>query len=419
MTLSGFDLNDPDFFASGDYHTALRLLREQDPVHWTVGKGGWEFWSVTRYEDCLFVYRHPETFCSSRGIALPANPKGIERSAEESGANAMLIMVDPPRHTKMRQLVNKAFTPRAVAPLESRFRQIAAGLIEAVAPRGECDLVADLAARMPTAVICDMMAVPQADWNYMITLGNMAIGNADPEYQVGGSAVKTQEQAQGEIFGYFAKLVEERRANPGRDLVSALANGSVDGEKLSDREVLFNCFLLLIGGLETTRNAIAGGLLQLIRHPDQRRRLLANPSLAYSAGEEILRWTSPITHMMRTATGDTELRGRRIRKGDKVALWNASANRDEQVFHDPYHFDITRTPNDHLALGHGEHFCLGANLARVELRVMVDEVLRRLGDLELAGEIQRLRSNVVAGIKHMPVKFTARDSRRPAEAEPF
>ena len=406
MGLNDVDLNDPDVFAYSDYHAVLKELRHNDPVHWSVGKYEWGFWSVTKYEDCLSVYRHPETFCSSRGVALPANPKEAERSAEEFGSGLMLIMTDPPRHVAVRQVLKKWFTPLAVGRMEARFREIAVELIDVVAPKGACDLVVDLASRMPTAVICEMMGVPKADWDYMISLGNRTVGATDPEYHGDSTVVESGRRAQGEIVTYFARMVPERRRNPGTDLVSALAVGEVEGQKLDDREVLFNCFLLLIGGLETTRNAISGGILELSRQPEQKAMLLNDPKLMTSAGEEILRWTSPITHMMRTATRDTALRGREIRKGQKVALWNASANRDEDIYTEPYRFDVKRSPNYHLAFGYGEHFCIGANLARLELRVMVQEILRRLPDLELAGEPQPLRSHVVAGIKHMPVRFT-------------
>ncbi len=203
-------------------------------------------------------------------------------------------------------------------------------------------------------------------------------------------------------------LITERRRTPGDDLVSALCRGEIDGVQLSDIEILFNCFLLILGGQETTRNAISGGMNELMRNPQQRARLVADHSLMPTAIEEILRWTSPITHIMRLATCDTEVKGRAIRKGDRVLLWNASANRDEDVFSMLYRFDIERTPNDHVAFGYGEHFCLGANLARVELRVILDELLTRLPDMQIASAMERLRSNLLAGIKHLPVRFTPR-----------
>ncbi len=284
-------------------------------------------------------------------------------------------------------------------------RAITAEILDAVAARGECDFVVDVAAKLPTAVICEMLGIPKADWDMMFTVANMSIGTHDPEYQIEGDAYETGRQAQLNCFNYFVNVISERRKNPGTDLVSALVHGEIDGQKLTDMEILFNCFLLIIGGQETTRNATSGGMLALIENPAQRERLTRDRSLLPTAVEEVLRYTSPITHIMRTATQDIEMHGQRIKAGDRVVIWNASANRDEAQFPDPDRFDIARTPNEHVALGHGEHFCLGANLARLELRVMLDEVLNRLPDLDPAGQVQRLYSNFVAGIKHMPVRF--------------
>jgi cytochrome P450 len=406
MELKDIDLNDLDLFVHGDPHAAWKTMRAQAPLHWSP-KDESGFWSITRYEDALRAYRDPYTFSSERGIALNYGLTDEDRMAQEAGFGQMLIVTDPPRHTRMRQIVNKRFTRRALAPLEPHVRAIAAEILDSVAPTGECDFVVDVAAKLPTAVICEMLGIPRPDWDMMFTVANMSIGNQDPEYQIEGDAYKTGRQAQLNCFNYFINIIGERRKNPGNDLVSALAHGEIEGLKLTDLEILFNCFLLIIGGQETTRNATSGGMLALINEPAQRERLMKDRSLLPTAVEEFLRYTSPVTHIMRTATRDIEIHGRKVKDGDRVIIWNASANRDETVFPDADRFDITRTPNDHLALGHGEHFCLGANLARLELRVIVDEVLNRLPDMEQAGEAERLRSNFVAGIKHLPVRFTA------------
>jgi cholest-4-en-3-one 26-monooxygenase len=234
----------------------------------------------------------------------------------------------------------------------------------------------------------------------------MSIGTQDPEYNQGRSAMETGRAAQAEFFGYFARLIDERRKNPGKDLISAFTVGEVDGTRLTDLEILFNSFLLIIGGQETTRNAVSGGMLALIDNPAQRMRLQGESTVTPAAIEEFLRWTTPVTHILRTARKDAELRGQKIREGDKVVVWNASANRDEEVFRAPDTFDLSRAPNDHLAFGHGEHFCIGAHLARLEMRVMIEQVMRRMPDIGLAGAPERLRSNFVAGIKHMPIRFT-------------
>ncbi len=406
MELADIDLNDLDLFVYGDPHAAFKILRERDPLHWNP-KDDTGYWSVTRYQDALFVYRNPLMFSSERGgVALAYGLTDEDEMAQQAGLGQMLIVTDPPRHTRMRQIINKRFTRAALAPQEPHIRAIATDILDAVTPLGQCDFVVDVAAKLPTAVICEMMGIPKADWNMMFAVANMSIGSQDPEYQIDGDARATGRRAQMECFNYFVNMVGERRKNPGGDLVSALVHGEIEGHKLTDMEVLFNCFLLIIGGQETTRNAISGGMLALMDNPDQRAELGRDRSLLPGAIEEILRFTSPITHLMRTATREVEMHGKTIKTGDRVVIWNASANRDETQFPDPERFDIRRSPNEHVAFGHGEHFCLGANLARLELKVMLDEVLNRLPDLEVSGAVQRLYSNLVAGIKHMPVRFS-------------
>lgn len=402
MKLDEIDLTDLELFLHGDPYEAWRVLRREAPVYWHAHKPERAFWAITRYEDALRVYHDPGTFSSARGIAmnmigLPDNPA--------SGMGQMMIMCDPPRHGQMRALINRRLTPRAILPYDPHIRRIAAEIVDSVIERGECDFVVDVAAKLPTAVICEMMGIGREHWDLMFALGNMSIGTDDPEYQQGRSAQETGQQAQAEVFAYFTRVVEERHKNPGDDLISALIHNEIDGTHLTDLEVILNCWLLILGGQETTRNATSGGLLALIQNPAQMARLKADTSLTPTAIEEFLRWSSPITHIMRVASREVEFRGQQIRKGDPVVIWNASANRDEDVFIEPDRFDITRTPNDHLAFGHGEHFCIGANLARLELRIMVDEVIRRMEGIELAGPVEKLRSNFVAGIKHMPIRF--------------
>jgi cholest-4-en-3-one 26-monooxygenase len=409
MRLDEIDLTDADFFVNGDPHQAWTIMRAEDPVHWDERRPGRGYWSLTRYDDARFVYLNATTFSNEHGQILTFGDE------EWIGNRQMMLLLDPPHHTQMRLIISKRFTPRAVAPEEAHVREIAARVIDAVAPRGECDFVTDVAARIPTAIICEMMGVPRDDQDMMFELGSMAIGANDPEYQIEGDRQKTGEAAQQGMFQYFVNLVEERRRNPGPDLVSALVHGEMAGRKLTDMEVLFNCFLLILGGQETTRNTLSGGMLTLMENPEQWQRLdraAGNSMLMRTTVEEFLRWTSPITHVMRTAMRDAEIRGRKIKAGDKVVIWNASANRDEDVFPDPFKFDIGRWPNEHLAFGYGEHFCLGSHLARLELRVMIEEVTRRMRDMKLTAPVQRLRSNSHAGIKHMPVRFTPSPARR-------
>jgi len=404
MKLDEIDLTDLDFFVHGDPQTAFRLLRAEAPVYWHERKPGQGFWAVTSYEDALKVYHDPMTFSSERGISLQFNQGGTENG--DAGFGMMMITTDPPRHSRVRQVINRRFTPRAVSVYEPHIRKISAAIVDAIIEKGECDFVVDIAAKLPTAVTCEMMGIPRAYWNLMFELTNMSIGTEDPEYQQGRTARETGAAAQAQVFSYFSQLIADRKKNPGDDLVSAFVHGEIDGVKFDEMEVLFNCFLLIVAGQETTRNATSGGMLALIENPAAAARLKADPSIVDTAIEEVLRYTTPVTHILRVARNDGELRGNRIRAGDRVVNWNISANRDEAAFSRPDSFDLTRSPNDHLAFGHGEHFCLGANLARLELRVILDEVLRRIPDIELAGPIERLRSNFVAGIKHLPVRFT-------------
>jgi cytochrome P450 len=404
MELAQIDLASLDLYVSGDPHAAWKLLRAQAPVHWNRHRNS-GFWSISRYHDALAIYRNPIDFSSENGIVAILTDKQ-EELASSLGFRKMLIFNDPPRHTRMRQLVNRRFTPRSLAPLKAQIRSIAVEILEQVALRGQCDFVLDVASRLPTAVICEMMGIPKDDRDLMFSLANMSLGSQDPEYQIEGGGRATGQRAQKEYFDYLGRLVDERRSHLGRDLLSAIIAGEFDGERLSPSEVVFNAFLFVVAGQETTRNAISGGMLALLRNPAQRERLRRERWLMPTAVEEILRYVSPVTHVMRTAKREVEIRGQRIRAGERVVIWNASANRDEEVFPDPDRFDVGRTPNEHLAFGHGEHYCLGANLARLEIRVMIEEVLARLPDMELAGEVSRLRSHFVAGIKHMPVRFS-------------
>jgi len=397
------DLTNFDVFVQGKAHAVWRRLRTEAPVHWNPGTADFPpFWSVTKYADLLTVSRDTDTYISSRGIAISADPQN-----PPPGAGKMMIMMDPPRHVRLRRLVNKGFTPRMAAALEPSVREITNGILDDVAPRGGCDFVTDAAAMLPLAVICAMMGIPREDWALMFDLTNRGLGPADPEYQtVPGNAQETAEQSRREMFIYFSAKAAERRRERQDDLVSVLVGAEIDGEAITEEELLFFCQLLILAGNETTRNAISGGLLALLEYPDQMARLRAEPALLPTAVEEILRWTSPVTHMMRYVTRDTELGGQSLRAGERVLLWYPSANRDEDVFPHANTFDIGRTPNEHIAFGIGEHFCLGAGVARVEVRVMIETLLARFSDIALAGEVERLRSSFIGGIKHMPIRFT-------------
>jgi cholest-4-en-3-one 26-monooxygenase len=299
--------------------------------------------------------------------------------------------------------VNKGFTPRMINRLHDRVREVARDIVAGIAERGECDFVVDVAAELPLQVIAELMGVPQSDRHMLFEWSNRMIGSEDPEYAV------TNEVAQSaaiEMFAYANELALHKRANPSDDIISVLLQAEVNGERLNDIEFDLFFELLAVAGNETTRNLISHGMLALIEHPDQRRMLLDEPDLLDSTVEEMLRWASPVMYMRRTARSDYEIKGQTIREGDKVALWYIAANHDPDVFEDPHRFDILRHPNEHEAFGGGgPHFCLGSHLARLEIKVMFEEVLARIPEMELAGDVQRLRSNFINGIKHLPVAF--------------
>jgi len=408
------DIVRSEHYATKGYpHEAWTQLRRESPVHRFEIDGYDPFWAVVRYDDIARVSRQPRTFLNSPRLAFASQRFPVR--APEDFARSILNM-DPPEHGKYRGLVNRRFTPHALSFLNAHIERLSAGIVDDVAGRlvkqvaetGECDFVGDVAARLPLAVILELLGVPSDDWQKIFEWTNQAIAPADPEYRVGKSVRETVDHVRASVFEYFGRYVAERRRAPREDLVSVLVQSRIEGEPVSDFEILSYCFLLAIAGNETTRNATSGGLLALIEHPDELARLREDPSLLPSAVEEVLRWTSPVIHFCRTAAVDAEVGGRRIAKGDLLILFYPSANRDEDVFREPFRFDVAREPNEHIAFGIGEHFCLGANLARVELRAILGEVLRRLDGFELAGPVERARSIIVGGIKRMPLRFRVR-----------
>jgi len=399
--LSDVDLANLDTFVEGVPHDMFDTLRREAPLYFHPEANGSGFWCVVRYHDLEQISRDARVFSSEGGITLyETDEVGLQQQ------RMMMLMMDPPRHTKQRLLVNKGFTPRMIGQLHDRIHQVAADIVDRIAERGECDFVVDVAAELPLQVIAEMMGVPQADRHKVFEWSNRLIGSEDPEYAV------SAEDATGaamELFSYANDLAAEKRAHPGDDIVSTLLAAEVDGERLSDLEFDLFFELLAVAGNETTRNLISHGMLALAEHPDQRDLLLADPSLLPGAVDEMLRYASPVMYMRRTARADLEFNGQQIKEGDKVALWYIAANHDPEVFDDPHRFDIRRSPNDYLAFGGGgPHFCLGSHLAKLEIRVMFEELLTRLPDVELNGPVQRLRSNFINGIKHMPVRFTPR-----------
>jgi cytochrome P450 len=311
-----------------------------------------------------------------------------------------------------RKLVSAWFTPRTVQRLAPATQQIARDLLDELwreAPEGRVDFVERVSAVLPIAVIADMLGVPRSDWRQIFRWTNELVGSTDPEFrQPGDTSFQAGRRARVALFDYFEKMVEERRRSPRDDIISVLAAARIDGAPLRRVELLSYLFVLVVAGNETTRNATTGGLLALIRHPAQLEKLRRNPALIGAAVEEIVRWTTPVIQFVRTATEDVELRGRKIRAGQSLCMFYPSANRDEEVFEAPFEFRVDREPNDHLGFGIGEHVCLGAHLARLELRVIFEHLVRRLECVELDGEPARLRSSFIGGIKRLPIRYELR-----------
>jgi cholest-4-en-3-one 26-monooxygenase len=408
---TAISLVDPDVYQrDGVPHEALRWLRANSPVHWHEDGGapGWPgYWSVTRRADIEQVSKNPGLYSSRRPLATFA--ESHERAIEVQ--QLLLINMDPPQHTRQRGFVNRGFTPRMIGRLEKRVREICDVLIDEVAGRGSAEFVRDIAAPLPMQVICELMGAPVADRVRLFELSNRLAGFDDPEY----SAMPGERTVSAgmEMAGYARDLADERRREPRDDIVTRLLQPDDAGEGLPPGEFELFFLLLVVAGNETVRNAASGGMLAFFEHPDQWRRLLADPGLVGTAAEEVIRWVSPANMLRRTATRDTVLAGRRISEGDKLALFYSSANRDESVFDDPFTFDIGRDPNPHLSFGGGgPHYCLGRHLASLELRVLLATIAERMPGITLDGEVRRLRSNLINGIKDMPVRFDRAAPRR-------
>jgi cholest-4-en-3-one 26-monooxygenase len=401
MQLEDIDLSDLNTFVDGVPFESFRYLRREAPVFFhpePEGKFG-GFWCVTGYDDCVTVNRDWEHFTSTRGTLFHDFD---EETAAQQGL--MMLNMDPPLHTRYRRLVNKGFTPRMVRDLEAKIEEYADEIIDAVCERGTADFVEEISAELPLMVIAELLGVPQSDRRQVFDWSNRMVGSNDPEYQV---ADDVPGQAAMELYAYADQLTAERRINPHDDLLSVLTTAEVEGETLSQLEIDLFFLLLSVAGNETTRNLMSGAMTAFFEHPDQWRRLVDDRSLLPTAVEEMLRFVTPVMHFRRQVTNDVELGGQKIEAGQKVVFWHISANRDETVFEDPDSFDIGRDPNPHIAFGGGgPHFCLGANLARMEIRVMFDRLAERLPDIHPDGEVQRLRSNFINGTKHLPVAFT-------------
>ena len=397
------DLSDPQTFVTGVPHEYFRLLREQDPVHWQeecdmpVFAPGPGFFALTRYEDVVFVSKRPEIFSSAAGSSALNELHPRERRL----AREQLIQMDPPDHSELRNLMNVQFKPRAVQETEAHMRKIVCETLDPLALRSQCDFVGDVSAPVSLRILTNFLGVPDKYTARFYRWTNETMRFGEP----GSFNLLRARAALLQIFVQSALLARARRKQPAADVFSSLVNGQFRGAPLTRMMTQVNFFLLMIAGNETTRNALSGGIQALCENPEQFDRLRRDPSLLPQAIEEILRWVSPVMQFRRTALCDMKIGDQKIRKGEKVVMYYGAANRDPRVFSDPEVFDISRKPNPHLAFGVGTHFCMGSHIARLEMRVTLEEFLRRFPEVSLAGPPERLQSNFISGIKSLPVNL--------------
>jgi cytochrome P450 len=405
------DITSHDAYTAGVPHATFTRLRTGDPVHWTPERDGSGFWSILRHDDALAASRDVETFTSTKGIRLE------EMNEEEAEARRTMMEMDPPDHTRYRRLVSKVFTRRSVESYEEAIRALAVEVIEQALQDDEFDFVKAVAEQLPMRMLGRMLGTSDEDGHKLVAWGDALLGNTDPEFtDFPVDLVDTDEfrmvpfrsPASIQIFQYAQEQADDRRACPRDDIITRLLEPARDGTPLTDHE--FNNFvtLLVAAGNDTTRYTMTHGLWTMMNHPQLWDTWRANPALTDTAVEEILRTSSVTMHFRRTATTDVEIRGKRIKAGDKVALWFNSANHDGDTFEKPFRFDLARRHNDHMAFGrNGPHLCLGAWLARMEVAVVFEELMRRVKRFEPNGDVRYLRSNFIAGIKHLPVKVIA------------
>ena len=406
MDLGDIDLLSRDAFAERVPHDWFAHLRRHAPVYHHPEPAGPGFWAITRYDDVMALNRDWAANSSDRDRGGVVGLEEVDMPEEFTQGGKLMLFMDPPDHTRYRKLVNKGFTPRMINALETHIREQAAEIVDKAVAQDECDFVTDVAAELPLEAIAELIGVPLEERHKLFHWSNTMIGSEDPEYAI---TPEDATAAQIEMYMYAHTLAEERRKEPRHDIMTTLLSAEVDGDQLSEMDFSLFFLLLAVAGNETTRNAISHGMAALLEHPDQYQLLVEDPSLVAGAAEEIIRWASPVMYFRRNVTKDYDLRGQHIAAGDKVALYYISANRDEDVFEDPYRFDVRRDPNPHIAFGGGgPHFCLGASLARLEVRVLYEELVKRVDRIEEAGPVRRLRSNFINGLKHLPVRLHTR-----------
>lgn len=401
-------LNPAYFAAEGYPHGAWARLRRESPVHYFGDVAAEPFWALTKFDDIAWVSKQPERFLNAPRLIIPSKDSGLDG---EFPARTLLNM-DNPDHRTFRNMMRGKFSPNALARMPLDVEGIAREIVDEIETAGEeleIDFVDKVSAYLPIAVVADLLGVPRSDWRTLFRWTNESIGAQDPEYRKEGEKpLETSTRARLELFQYFTDMIAERRKNPREDIVSHLSNFKLDGAYMPDHELLSYFFLLVLAGNETTRNATSGGLMAFIENPGEWEKLRRDPSLLDPAVEEILRWTSPVIQFARTPVEDFELRGQKIRAGERLCLLYGSANRDEDVFEKADQFTIERHPNRHIAFGIGEHFCLGAHVARLELRLIYRELAQRLDHIEFAAPPERLMSSVLGGVKHLRVRYRTR-----------
>ncbi len=407
----GLDLISPQKYGeNGPPHDAWTRLRAESPVHRCEPEGYPPFWAITRHADICEMSKRPDTFSNEPGIVVIPSDRVIDQS-EGIGAMRTIIQMDPPEHRKFRKVASPFFTPRALGRIDAAVDESARSIVDQLAGstgEGECDFATDVAAAHPLRILSTILGVPREEEPLILRLTNELFAADDPELQREGEDRDEAMKALGlELFQLFNGIIEDRRANPRDDLASVLANGKVDGQPMGPMETFGYYLITFSAGHDTTKNALVTGMNALVDHPEQLAALRANPKLVESAVEEIVRWATPVNYMQRTALRDVELGGQAIRKGDSLVMFYASANRDEAVFDQPFDFRVDRQPNRHLGFGIGEHFCLGSNLARLELRVILQHLRERVEDVELAGAFERMRSSFLGGVKRMPIRVKA------------
>ncbi|WP_330330501.1 cytochrome P450 [Streptomyces sp. NBC_00536] len=397
--LTGIDLTDPRTFLDrkDELVPMWRRFRSESPVHWhpVEDRQVPGFWVLSRYHDVMDVYRDNKRFTSERGNVLATLLEG-----GDSAAGRMLAVTDGRRHRELRNLLLKAFAPRTLEPVVDGVRRRADRLVREAVARGDCDFAQDVAEHIPMATIADLLGVPAEDRDYLLSLTKQALSAEDAEQSDEDALV-----ARNELLLYFSELAEDRRDDPRDDVVSVLATATIDGEPLTEQEIVFNCYSVIIGGDETSRLSMICAMRELIEHPEQWRRLTSGEVAVETAVEEVLRWVTPAMHFGRRALTDVEIGGRTIRSGDVVTLWNSSANYDEEVFHDPGVFDLGRTPNKHVSFGYGPHFCLGAYLGRAEIAALLTALRTHVAEAVPTGPARPIHSNFLHGYSSLPVSL--------------